>query len=85
MKQAPYWLDRPERPAPGPALTGDVVCDLAVVGGGLTELTMMRRPPVPLPRNPPAGSPSPTPAAPWRTRTAPATARCGCGPPTAWA
>ena len=33
-----YWLDRPERPAPRPALVGDATCDLAIVGGGFTGL-----------------------------------------------
>ncbi|MDL4771615.1 NAD(P)/FAD-dependent oxidoreductase [Actinomadura xylanilytica] len=31
---APFWLDDPARPAPSPALSGAVTCDLAVVGGG---------------------------------------------------
>ena len=34
----PLWLDDPQRPAPRPALDGDVSCDLAVVGGGLAGL-----------------------------------------------
>ncbi|MEV7289202.1 FAD-dependent oxidoreductase [Streptomyces sp. NPDC093252] len=33
-----HWLDSPDAPAPRPALTGDTVCDLAVVGGGFTGL-----------------------------------------------
>ncbi len=33
-----YWLDRPERPAPRPALVGEATCDLAIVGGGFTGL-----------------------------------------------
>lgn len=33
-----YWLDRPERPAPRPRLTGEVTADLLVVGGGFTGL-----------------------------------------------
>lgn len=34
----PYWLDRPDRPAPRPALTGDISADLVVIGGGLSGL-----------------------------------------------
>jgi glycine/D-amino acid oxidase-like deaminating enzyme len=34
----PYWLDRPDRPAPRPALTGDIQADLVVIGGGLSGL-----------------------------------------------
>lgn len=34
----PYWLDRADRPAPRPALTGDISADLVVVGGGLSGL-----------------------------------------------
>ena len=34
----PYWLDRADRPAPRPALTGDIAADLVVVGGGLSGL-----------------------------------------------
>ena len=34
----PFWLDRPERPAAEPPLEGDVECDLAVVGAGLSGL-----------------------------------------------
>jgi len=34
----PFWLDSPERPAPRPALTGDVQADLVVIGGGLSGL-----------------------------------------------
>ncbi|MER5552694.1 FAD-binding oxidoreductase [Streptomyces sp. NPDC002793] len=33
-----YWLDDPGRPAALPALTGDVRCDLLVVGGGYSGL-----------------------------------------------
>ncbi|WP_442738414.1 NAD(P)/FAD-dependent oxidoreductase [Streptomyces pseudogriseolus] len=33
-----YWLDDPGRPAPEPALTGPVTCDLLVVGGGYSGL-----------------------------------------------
>lgn len=38
VRFAPYWLDRPDRPAPRPALTGDIEADLLVVGGGLSGL-----------------------------------------------
>lgn len=34
----PLWLDNPDRPAPRPALAGDVEADLLVVGGGFTGL-----------------------------------------------
>ncbi len=34
----PVWLDTPNRPVRRPALDGDLVVDLAVVGGGLTGL-----------------------------------------------
>ncbi|HVG66585.1 MAG TPA: FAD-dependent oxidoreductase, partial [Gaiellales bacterium] len=34
----PFWLDRPDAPAPAPPLTGDATCDLAIVGGGFTGL-----------------------------------------------
>jgi glycine/D-amino acid oxidase-like deaminating enzyme len=34
----PFWLDDPGRPTPRAALSGQVVCDLAVVGGGYTGL-----------------------------------------------
>ncbi|WP_291015289.1 FAD-dependent oxidoreductase [Gordonia sp. (in: high G+C Gram-positive bacteria)] len=34
----PYWLDRPERPAPRPRLAADVEADLLIVGGGFTGL-----------------------------------------------
>jgi glycine/D-amino acid oxidase-like deaminating enzyme len=33
-----YWLDRPERPAPSPALSSREETDLVVVGGGFTGL-----------------------------------------------
>ncbi|UJA21182.1 FAD-dependent oxidoreductase [Thermoleophilia bacterium SCSIO 60948] len=35
---APYWLERPERPEPRPALGGPLEADLVIVGGGLTGL-----------------------------------------------
>jgi glycine/D-amino acid oxidase-like deaminating enzyme len=35
---ASFWLDRPERPAPFPALERDEDADLAIVGGGFTGL-----------------------------------------------
>jgi len=35
---APYWLDRPERPAPLPPLDAGIAADLVVVGGGYTGL-----------------------------------------------
>jgi glycine/D-amino acid oxidase-like deaminating enzyme len=35
---APFWLDRPERPEPRPALAGPARTDLLVVGGGFTGL-----------------------------------------------
>jgi glycine/D-amino acid oxidase-like deaminating enzyme len=34
----PVWLDTPARPARRPALDGDLLVDLAIVGGGLTGL-----------------------------------------------
>ena len=34
----PFWLDRPDAPAPRPPLDGAVEADLVVVGGGLTGL-----------------------------------------------
>lgn len=34
----PFWLDNPHRPAPRPALEGDVDADLVVVGGGFCGL-----------------------------------------------
>jgi glycine/D-amino acid oxidase-like deaminating enzyme len=34
----PFWLDRPDRPAPRAALPGATQADLVVVGGGLTGL-----------------------------------------------
>jgi glycine/D-amino acid oxidase-like deaminating enzyme len=37
-RPAPYWLDRPDRPPARPPLSGDLRCDLAVVGGGYSGL-----------------------------------------------
>lgn len=37
-KRVPLWLDTPDRPDPGPALAGDLLVDLLVVGGGFTGL-----------------------------------------------
>lgn len=37
-KRAVYWLDRPERPNPEPALAADIDADLVIVGGGFTGL-----------------------------------------------
>lgn len=34
----PFWLDRAERPAPRPGLSGDLHADLVIVGGGFTGL-----------------------------------------------
>jgi glycine/D-amino acid oxidase-like deaminating enzyme len=34
----PYWLDRADRPPPRPPLTGELNCDLLVVGGGYSGL-----------------------------------------------
>ena len=34
----PLWLDSPERPEARAALSGDLRCDLAVIGGGFTGL-----------------------------------------------
>jgi glycine/D-amino acid oxidase-like deaminating enzyme len=34
----PFWLCRPERPDPRPALGGDTTADLVIVGGGFTGL-----------------------------------------------
>lgn len=34
----PFWLDRPDRPEPAPALTGATTADLLVVGAGFTGL-----------------------------------------------
>lgn len=36
--QQPYWLERPERPKPRPALRGKTTADLVVIGGGFTGL-----------------------------------------------
>jgi glycine/D-amino acid oxidase-like deaminating enzyme len=37
-RHVPLWLDVPDRPNPRASLVGDVMVDLAVVGGGLTGL-----------------------------------------------
>jgi glycine/D-amino acid oxidase-like deaminating enzyme len=34
----PYWLDAHAAPEPCPAVTGELTCDLAIVGGGFTGL-----------------------------------------------
>lgn len=34
----PFWLDRPDRPEPTPALVGETTADLLVVGAGFTGL-----------------------------------------------
>jgi glycine/D-amino acid oxidase-like deaminating enzyme len=38
VTHAPYWLDRPQRPEPTPALIGDTTADLVIVGGGFTGM-----------------------------------------------
>ncbi len=38
LTHAPYWLDRPIRPEPRPALVGRTTADLVIVGGGFTGL-----------------------------------------------
>jgi glycine/D-amino acid oxidase-like deaminating enzyme len=38
LEPKPFWLDRPDSPAPAGPLTGFDECDLAVVGGGYTGL-----------------------------------------------
>ena len=38
LRPSVFWLDRPERPAPLPALVGATRTDLLVVGGGFTGL-----------------------------------------------
>ncbi len=38
LTHAPFWLDRPLRPEPRPALVGATSADLAIVGGGFTGL-----------------------------------------------
>lgn len=38
VSEIPFWLDTPARPAPRPALDGDVITDLVVVGGGFAGL-----------------------------------------------
>src|SRR2546430_2943465 len=35
---APFWLDRPDAPAAREPLRGEVACDLAVIGGGVSGL-----------------------------------------------
>ena len=37
-RPAPFWLDRPDAPAPREPLRGDAACDLAVIGGGFSGL-----------------------------------------------
>jgi hypothetical protein len=37
-----YWLDRPERPAPCPALGGREEADLVIAGGGFPGLSATR-------------------------------------------
>src|ERR1700748_2834271 len=37
-KPAPFWLDRPDAPAPREPLRSDAACDLAVIGGGFSGL-----------------------------------------------
>ena len=37
-RPAVFWLDRPNRPHPSPALASDLNADLVVVGGGFTGL-----------------------------------------------
>lgn len=36
--QSPYWLDDPNRPAPGPALTKETSTDLLIIGAGYSGL-----------------------------------------------
>ena len=38
VSHVPFWLDRPDRPAAAPALSGAVLTDLLVVGGGFAGL-----------------------------------------------
>ncbi len=38
LVHAPYWLDRPDRPDPTPALVAPTSADLVIVGGGFTGL-----------------------------------------------
>ncbi|UAC01242.1 FAD-dependent oxidoreductase [Dactylosporangium vinaceum] len=38
VAMTPYWLDDPDRPATRAPLTGELSCDLAVVGGGYSGL-----------------------------------------------
>ena len=35
---APFWLDRPDRPAPRPPITGSTTADLLVIGAGFSGL-----------------------------------------------
>jgi glycine/D-amino acid oxidase-like deaminating enzyme len=35
---SPFWLDSPHRPQPSPPLDGNLECDLAIVGAGLSGL-----------------------------------------------
>jgi glycine/D-amino acid oxidase-like deaminating enzyme len=37
-RPTPFWLDRPDAPAPREPLRGDAACDLAVIGGGFSGL-----------------------------------------------
>jgi glycine/D-amino acid oxidase-like deaminating enzyme len=37
-RPVPFWLDRPDRPEARPALSADLRCDLAIVGGGFSGL-----------------------------------------------
>ncbi|MFI5914295.1 NAD(P)/FAD-dependent oxidoreductase [Dactylosporangium sp. NPDC051541] len=38
VAMTPYWLDDPDRPAARAPLTGELECDLAVIGGGYSGL-----------------------------------------------
>ena len=38
MRPEPFWLDRPDRPLPGPSLRGPGRADLVIIGGGYTGL-----------------------------------------------
>jgi glycine/D-amino acid oxidase-like deaminating enzyme len=37
-KAKPFWLDRPDAPPARPPLSGDLACDLVVIGGGFTGM-----------------------------------------------